>query len=150
MPVRIIERDHEALIENVNSVQPVPAVEAEDPLIILYTSGTTGLPKGAAISHRAEIARMATLRLDLRCTEQDGFIAWAPMFHMGSTDQLLGALMSGATVFVIDGFDAERIVAIMERHLLGWVLLMPGSIEPVVELLKSSGRRAKGIRAIAQ
>jgi fatty-acyl-CoA synthase len=147
-PVCIIERDYETLIQNAESAQPVPAVDAEDPLIILYTSGTTGLPKGAAISHRAEIARMAALRLDLRVTEQDGFIAWAPMFHMGSTDQLLGALMSGATVFVIDGFDAERIVAIMERHLLGWMLLMPGTIEPVVELLKSSGRKARSIRAI--
>lgn len=147
-PLRIIERDYEAMIQNVRPAQPVPEVDPEDPLIILYTSGTTGLPKGAAISHRAEIARMATLRLDLRATEQDGFIAWAPMFHMGSTDQLLGALMSGATVFVIDGFDAERIVTIMERHLLGWVLLMPGSIEPVVELLKSSGRKTRGIRAI--
>ncbi|MGO4840097.1 AMP-binding protein, partial [Rhizobiaceae sp. 2RAB30] len=70
------------------------------------------------------------------------------MFHMGSTDQVLGALMSGATVFVVDGFNAEAIVSIMERSLLGWMLLMPGSIEPVVELLKSSGRKVRGIRAI--
>jgi acyl-CoA synthetase (AMP-forming)/AMP-acid ligase II len=148
VPLRVIERDHEMLIEGAAPARAVPEVEAEDPLIILYTSGTTGLPKGAAISHRAEIARMTALRLDLRATEQDGFVAWAPMFHMGSTDQLLGALMSGATVFVIDGFDAEKIVAIMEKNLLGWLLLMPGSIEPVVELLKSSGRQARGIRAI--
>jgi fatty-acyl-CoA synthase len=91
---------------------------------------------------------MTLLRMDMRATDGDGFIAWAPMFHMGSTDQMLGALMSGATVFVIDGFDAEAIVGIMERASLGWMLLMPGSIEPVVELLKASGRRAKSIRAI--
>ncbi len=125
-----------------------PYVDPEDGLVILYTSGTTGLPKGALISHRAEIARMALLRLDLRATAEDGFVAWAPMFHMGSTDQMLGALMSGATVFVIDGFDAEAIVAVMERAKLGWMLLMPGSIEPVVELLKSSGRRPRSIRAV--
>ena len=116
--------------------------------MILYTSGTTGLPKGALISHRAEIARMTVLRMDLRATEEDGFVAWAPMFHMGSTDQMLGALMSGATVFIIDGFDARAIVDVMERSKLGWMLLMPGSIEPIVELLKSSGRKAKSIRAI--
>jgi acyl-CoA synthetase (AMP-forming)/AMP-acid ligase II len=67
---------------------------------------------------------------------------------MGSTDQVLGTLLSGATVFVVDGFDAEEIVSIMESSLLGWMLLMPGSIEPVVELLKTSGRRPKGIRAV--
>jgi acyl-CoA synthetase (AMP-forming)/AMP-acid ligase II len=86
--------------------------------------------------------------MDLRATEADGFVAWAPMFHMGSTDQMLGALMSGAAVYVVDGFNAEAIVEITERAQLGWLLLMPGSIEPVVEVLKSRRVRPKGIRAV--
>jgi acyl-CoA synthetase (AMP-forming)/AMP-acid ligase II len=147
-PTLLVERDHERLIGAAAPAAPRGDVDAEDPLIILYTSGTTGLPKAAVISHRAEIARMCLLRMDLRATEDDGFLAWAPMFHMGSTDQVLGALMSGATVFVVDGLNAQAIVRIMEENLLGWVLLMPGSIEPIVDLLKSSGRRPKGIRAI--
>lgn len=147
-PISIIEADHEAMIGEDNAPLPPPEVDPEDGLVILYTSGTTGLPKGALISHRAEIARMTVLRMDMRATEEDGFIAWAPMFHMGSTDQLLGALMSGATVYAVDGFDAEAIVSIMERARLGWMLLMPGSIEPVVELMQATGRRPKSIRAV--
>src|SRR5580692_11808604 len=142
-----IEDHYEALIETAPPWRRCD-VDPEDGLVILYTSGTTGLPKGALISHRAEIARMALLRLDIRATEEDGFLAWAPMFHMGSTDQMLGALMSGATVYVVDGFNAEVIVDVMERARLGWLLLMPGSIEPVVALLKARGRRPKGIRAV--
>ncbi|KPL51187.1 hypothetical protein ABB55_02270 [Prosthecomicrobium hirschii] len=148
VPRLVIERDYADLIAAAPNEVPPVAAEPEDPLIVLYTSGTTGLPKGAAISHRAEIARNAVLRMDMRATEADGFVAWAPMFHMGSTDQVLGALMSGSTVHVVDGFNAERIVAIMEHHLLGWLLLMPGSIEPVVELLKARGIRPRGIRAV--
>ena len=144
----IIEDDYEALVQTTLPLAESPDVDPEDGLVILYTSGTTGLPKGALISHRAEIARMALLRMDIRSTEEDGFLAWAPMFHMGSTDQMLGALMSGATVYVVDGFNAEAIVDIMERARLGWLLLMPGSIEPVVALLKERGRRPKGIRAV--
>jgi acyl-CoA synthetase (AMP-forming)/AMP-acid ligase II len=147
-PVLVIEDDHERMIELAATIIDPPVVDPEDGLVILYTSGTTGLPKGALISHRAEIARMALLRMDLGATREDGFVAWAPMFHMGSNDQMLGALMSGATVFVLDGFNAAGIVDIMERQALGWVLLMPGSIEPVVDLLRSSGRKAKSIRAI--
>lgn len=147
-PLLVIDRDHEPLLASATPLAPLPDVDPEDGLVILYTSGTTGLPKGALISHRAEIARMTALRLDMRVTEQDGFVAWAPMFHMGSTDQLLGALMSGATVHVVDGFHAETIVDIMEHNLIGWMLLMPGSIEPVVDILKSSNRRPKGIRAV--
>ena len=144
----MIEDDHEALVQTTRPLAERPEVDPEDGLVILYTSGTTGLPKGALISHRAEIARMALLRMDIRSTEEDGFLAWAPMFHMGSTDQMLGALMSGATVYVVDGFNAEAIVDVMERARLGWLLLMPGSIEPVVALLKARGRRPKGIRAV--
>ncbi|HMN70439.1 MAG TPA: AMP-binding protein [Rhodoblastus sp.] len=123
-------------------------IDPEDGLVILYTSGTTGMPKGALISHRAEIARMTALRMDLGVRENDGFVAWAPLFHMGSTDQSLAALMSGAPVVVIDGLDAQRIVKAMVDHKLGWLLLMPGSIEPVVDILRSTGARPRGVRAI--
>lgn len=146
-PVVVIDAAWEGMIAEGRADPVRPEVDPEDGLVILYTSGTTGMPKGALISHRAEIARNAALRLDLRVTEADGFLAWAPMFHMGSTDQVLGALMSGSTVHICDGFDAERIVAIMETNLLGWMLLMPGSIEPVVALLKT-GRKVAGIRAV--
>jgi fatty-acyl-CoA synthase len=146
--VLTLESGYEPMLANAEPLQPLPHVDPEDGLVILYTSGTTGLPKGALISHRAEIARNMVLRVDMHARESDGFIAWAPMFHMGSTDQVLGALMSGATVHVVDGFQAETIVSIMENHDLGWMLLMPGSIEPVVELLRASGRRPKSIRAV--
>lgn len=144
----VIEDEYERLIVDNQPLAELPAVDPEDGLVILYTSGTTGLPKGALISHRAEMARNLVLRIDMHARESDGFIAWAPMFHMGSTDQVLGALMSGATVSVVDGFDAERIMALMETHELGWMLLMPGSIEPMVEIMQRTGRRPKSIRAV--
>lgn len=144
----VLEDEYEPMLAATPPLAELPDVDSEDGLVILYTSGTTGLPKGALISHRAEMARNMVLRVDMHARESDGFIAWAPMFHMGSTDQVLGALMSGATVFIVDGFDAGAIVEIMEHNELGWMLLMPGSIEPIVELLQTTGRRPKSIRAV--
>lgn len=138
---------YEALIAAGDEACSRGVAEAEDGLLIIYTSGTTGMPKGALISHRAEIARMTVLRLDLRVTEEDAFVAWAPMFHMGSADQLLGALMSGAPVIVIDGFDCAAIVDAMSRHKLGWLLLMPGTIEPVLDMVRARGVIPRGIKA---
>lgn len=101
----VIEQDYDTLLRNAPPLDAPPQVDPEDGIVILYTSGTTGLPKGALISHRAQIARNMLLRVDMHARESDGFVAWAPMFHMGSTDQVLGALMSGATAHIVDGFD---------------------------------------------
>ncbi len=147
-PTVVIESDYEALVTSSSETPPSVAVDPEDGLVILYTSGTTGLPKGALISHRAEIARMALLRLDLRITEEEGFVAWAPMFHMASNDQMMGTLMSGATVFVVDGLDAPAIVDIAARNRIGWLLMMPGSIEPFVELWRNGAPRPLGVTVI--
>lgn len=147
--IALLELDdgYQALVAATAPLAAPAAVDPEDGLLIIYTSGTTGMPKGALISHRAEIARMTVLRMDMRVTEDDAFVAWAPMFHMGSADQLLGALMSGAPVIVVDGFNARRIVDAIARHKLGWLLLMPGSIEPVVELMRAEGVVPRGIKA---
>jgi len=148
LPCWTIEDVHDHAIAHATPLASLPAISGEAGLIILYTSGTTGLPKGALISHRAEIARMAVGQMDLGITRDDGFIAWAPMFHMGSTDQMLATLMSGGIVHVVDGFQPREIVEIMRDYPLGWHLLMPGSIEPVVEILRSEEIRAKSIRII--
>lgn len=140
--------DYEAAVKTLAADTIASEVDPEDGLVILYTSGTTGMPKGALISHRAEIARNALLRMDMGAATSDGFVTWAPMFHMGSTDQTLGAMMSGAAVVIIDGFDAEKIVDAIARHRIGWLLLMPGSIEPVVSLLQHRPVKVKGVKVV--
>lgn len=147
LPSLVLENDYPALASHAET-EADPTVDPEDGLVILYTSGTTGLPKGALISQRAEIARMAALRLDIRADEGDASLAWAPMFHMGSTDQMLGALMSGAPVIVCDGPDAPRIVQKSAEYKLAWYLLMPGMMEPVIAEYKRTGLKPKGARAV--
>lgn len=130
------DADYASLVAANDPAEANQDTDPEDGMLILYTSGTTGLPKGALISHRAQIARMAALRMDVGIREQDAFVAWAPMFHMASTDQLLGALMSGSPVVVIDGFQPDAIIDAAERHPLGWFVMMPGAIEPFIQRLK--------------
>lgn len=150
LPVLEIEAAWETL--RADPLAADPPVDPEDGLVILYTSGTTGLPKGALISHRAEIARMIALRLDLRATEEDGFIAWSPLFHMAATDQAFGALMAGAAIVVIDGFDVDAILEALTRHCVGWLVLLPGAIEPVIARLRErpiTPRRICAVGAMA-
>ncbi|MBV1904089.1 MAG: fatty acid--CoA ligase family protein, partial [Marinosulfonomonas sp.] len=122
--------------------EPGDVIRDADPesgLLILYTSGTTGLPKGALISHRAQIARMAAMQIDCGVRRDDSFVAWAPMYHMASSDQMLATLMSGGTVIVLDGPDVGAIVDAVQSRSLGWLVMMPGPIAALIKELRSRG-----------
>ncbi|MCC5859981.1 MAG: AMP-binding protein [Ectothiorhodospiraceae bacterium] len=139
--------DYEARLARASDREPTAAAGGEDGLIILYTSGTTGLPKGALISHRAMIARGQIFYLDHAVERDDAFVAWAPLFHMVSTDLALSALMRGSKVVVQDGFDADALVRIVGEERIGWLVLMPGMIEAFNQRMRETGTRPAGVKA---
>jgi acyl-CoA synthetase (AMP-forming)/AMP-acid ligase II len=118
----------------------------EAPFLILYTSGTTGFPKGAVISHRAEIARNMVLRAEFGIASDDAFVAWSPLYHMGAAEFSLGTLTSGGKVIVVDGFDCARLAAIVAGEALGWLLLMPGMVAEFATELERRGIIARGVK----
>ena len=112
--------------------------------MILYTSGTTGLPKGALISHRAFIARALVFMIELGLAPGEAFVAWAPFFHMVSTDHALASLLRGNPVIVVDGYDPEALAAIVARERIGWLPLVPGMIESFAAVLRAPAGAAEG------
>ena len=136
---------YESALAYAATAEPRCDVDLEDGLLVLYTSGTTGLPKGALISHRAEVARMHVCRQEFGLAEGDGFIAWPPMFHMASSDQMIACLCTGAQVFVVDGFDLEKILPLVARHRLWWLAILPGTIDRFCAAVVASGITPKGI-----
>ena len=127
---------------------PPPEVDEEDVLLILYTSGTTGLPKGAAISHRAELARNLVWHLSFGIAPGDTMVAWMPLYHMGGADQVLGTLLGGGKVIVMDAFDAAGIARIAAREPLGWLVLMPGTTERMIAAVKAERMAPVGVKAV--
>jgi fatty-acyl-CoA synthase len=100
------------------------------------------------ISQRAMIARSVIARLDSPVQPGDSFIAWAPMFHMVSTDTVYATLMSGGKVIVMDGLEVEKLIEITSREFIGHLTLMPGMIDRVIEEIDRSGLKPKGARSI--
>jgi fatty-acyl-CoA synthase len=145
--------EYESSLASATAAEPLDVAAPEDGLIILYTSGTTGLPKGALISHRAMIARGQILCLDLTPAGEDEdteevFVAWAPLFHMVSTDKALTTLTNGGKVIIEDGFDPDRLVAIVARERVGLLVLMPGTIEPFIAAMRRNDARPVGVKAV--
>lgn len=97
---------------------PLPPVgrNAEDLAAILYTSGTTGRPKGAMLSHRALRSNAETLREAWAFSSDDVLIHALPVFH---THGLFVAtnivLLSGASMIFLPRFDADRVVEALPR-----------------------------------
>jgi acyl-CoA synthetase (AMP-forming)/AMP-acid ligase II len=137
---------YERLMAQQKSRSVPSAAQPEDGLVILYTSGTTGLPKGAVVSHRAMIMRALVFASELGIATSDSFVAWAPMFHMASTDHGLATLLRGGTVVIIDGFQIEPLLNTIASHRIGWLVLIPGMVEALVEAMRSQRTVAKGVR----
>ncbi len=146
VPVITIGDGYEALLRSASPEASHSEVDPEDGLVILYTSGTTGLPKGAVISHRAMIARAMLFTSELNLAIDDGFVAWAPLFHMVSTDHGLATLMRGGLVVIVDGYQADALVRAVEQHRIGWFVLIPGMIEDFIEACKAAEISPQGIK----
>lgn len=120
--------DYDSLLAGGDDRVPDVAVELEDGLVILYTSGTTGLPKGALISHRAMVARTMCFTSELEVPVGDNFVAWAPLYHMASTDHSIATLLRSGTVHVVDGYQPDQLIDILESCATRWFVLVPGVV----------------------
>lgn len=128
--------------------EPPPVADSEDGMVILYTSGTTGLPKGAVVSHRAMIARALVYMMDLRISRGRAFIAWPPFFHMASTDHALASLLSGGQVVVVDGYQPQILLDCVNHYAINWLVLIPGMIEEFLVHLRREPPENPDIQAI--
>jgi fatty-acyl-CoA synthase len=120
-------------------------IDPEDGLVILYTSGTTGLPKGALISHRAMVARCMCFTSEFQIPIGDNFCAWPPFYHMASTDQALATLLRGGTVHVIDGYEPDLLIDLLNREEMRFFILMPGMVGPFAAILEQKKVKVKGV-----
>lgn len=143
-----IDAEYASMLESASSEEPSLFAEPEDGFLILYTSGTTGFPKGALISHRAEIARLDLSRLDVGLAVGDAFIAWAPMFHMVSLEHAIHTHAFGGKVFVLDGPEPKRFVDYIESDAQWWVVVLPGMIDEIITELKVRKARPRAVKRV--
>ncbi|CAN5521681.1 long-chain fatty acid--CoA ligase [soil metagenome] len=145
--VVVFGEQYESMLSRAESSPMQSLADLEDGLLIMYTSGTTGFPKAAVLSHRAEIARALIGVVDGQLHPGRGTICWSPLYHIAGCEHALGVLMQGDTVFLTDGFQPAQLVDIMSREELGTVSLMPSAIGRVIDELNRTGLRPKGIKA---
>ncbi|QIS05695.1 AMP-binding protein [Nocardia brasiliensis] len=129
VPVLTMEHDLPALLAEFAGATPAPtAIDEDDPAVVLYTSGTSGRPKGAVHSHRNLVAVIDYHRFnDALAAEFAGagerasgrrFLLTSPLFHIASLHNLVvPRLVTGDTAVLYQGsFDADRVLRLIERE----------------------------------
>jgi len=88
-----------------------------DPVLLCYTSGTTGAPKGAVLRHGNLLASAQALRLAWRWTEGDRLVLALPLFHIhGLGVGLHGTLLAGASAVLLPRFDVDPVLDAVRDH----------------------------------
>ncbi|OXM72816.1 MULTISPECIES: long-chain-fatty-acid--CoA ligase [Amycolatopsis] len=125
-------------------------VDEQDPAFIMYTSGTTGRPKGAVLTHHNLLmhafSNMATLGTG---PEDKVWLAAAPLFHIaGLSGMLPNLLLGGRTVLLPSGrFDPVAVVDLMERERVSSVFLVPAQWQAIVNV---PGIRERDLSALSK
>src|SRR5687767_5113703 len=112
--------------------QPRPVEEAED-ILIVYTSGTTGDPKGAVLTQSALLANAANSAYAHALTQDDHVLTALPLFHVGGLNiQTLPALLAGASVTLHPRFNPGRWLDDVSERRPTLSLLVPATMAAVI------------------
>jgi len=116
--------------EAVASAEPwsaLPEVREDDVGLMCYTSGTTGRPKGARLTHRNLVASTLSWIHEMGAGEDDVWLSGQPLFHIGGINGLLPFLVLGATVIITPStaFDPEAMLGLIEAHRVTMCIFVP-------------------------
>ena len=111
-----------------------PSVDLSCPLLIVYTSGTTGRPKGAVLRQEALLWNGVMSQHMHGLTSEDHVLTVLPFFHVGGLNiQTTPALQHGATVTIHSRFSPDTTLASFERDRPTLTVLVPATIQAVTE-----------------
>src|SRR6185312_10916577 len=126
-------------------VQPAPAA----PALLVYTSGTTGQPRGALHTQANLIANMAAALAVQEITPSDLIATVLPLFHVGGLCiQTLPALCAGAAVLLHERFDAGALLASLAHDRPSLTLQVPATMKALIEHPDWAGTDLSCLRAV--
>jgi fatty-acyl-CoA synthase len=117
------------LVEGPLDHEPAPQADVaeSDPALLCYTSGTTGRPKGALLSHANLLASTRSWIHEMGATADDVWLSGQPLFHIGGINGMLPFLTLGAKAVITPttGFDPHNAVRLLEDHAVTMCIFVP-------------------------
>jgi len=133
-----------------NITEPDVVVDPDSASMLMFTSGTTGFPKGVLFSHRSYLAVGHCLIIDGDLNHHDSVMIPLPLFHNGGLNALLmPSLMVGATAIVTErGFDPDEILETIQNSKISLTMLVPTMLAMLINHAGADKYNVSSLRKI--
>jgi acyl-CoA synthetase (AMP-forming)/AMP-acid ligase II len=119
----------DAAVAAAPATPPAREVRAEDDAYQMYTSGTTGHPKGAILTHAAVSGQLHQALVGFGMPTGERALIVAPLYHAAAGITCFATIQSGGTLYIQEDFDPGAVVRALSEERIGLALLVPAMIQ---------------------
>ncbi|WP_405946271.1 long-chain-fatty-acid--CoA ligase [Streptomyces prunicolor] len=144
--------DYEEALRSTSPHYEGAPVDERTPAFIMYTSGTTGRPKGAVLTHHNLLMHAFSVMTHLGLPPDDKvWLAATPLFHIAGLSGMLPTLMRGGRIVVLPsgGFDPSGVVDLLERERVSSCFFVPAQWELICAVPGIAERDLSALRRVA-
>jgi acyl-CoA synthetase (AMP-forming)/AMP-acid ligase II len=139
---------YEDLISQASAETPAMSAVAHDLAYLMYTSGTTGGPKGVMVSHAAMVEATRMLSHESGIAATDKALIVMPLFHLGGKIEQMNFNLMGAAVVLKAAFDPEDILATIEKEHVTAAHFAPLMIQRMLDVLETKPYDVSTLRLV--
>jgi len=149
----VLGEEYESWLDSAPESSPVSSLRTTDPFALVYSSGTTGKPKGILLSHRSRVLTFHAMAMEYSCYgPEDVQLGLAPMAHGAGFAFIMATLYFGGTVEVLTRFDPMQVVKRLADEPFTGVFMVPTHFQAIFALerayLEQHRGRARTLRTI--
>jgi long-chain acyl-CoA synthetase len=123
---------YEELVETGHPVVPAEP-EEDDPVVLMYTGGTTGIPKGALLSQRAEVLNLYHVAMTVDFEPDRVYLHQTPMFHAAAMGGVIGIPAIGGVSVFQPLFEPAAVMDLIEEYRVDWTVVVPSMLAMILD-----------------
>ena len=123
-----IGESYDGLLDAASDARPPRRAQPDDLFAIMHTSGTTGLPKGAMVTHRQMLQGFAYSVMEYGARADEIALHLLAQFHAGGNKYFMQQFLAGSTIFLQDQFDPDAVLRTIERERISYAGLVPSML----------------------